>query len=52
MAVDALAPILGAYAYVDCACEEDCDDFDDAEIPLLVGRTISFKVLQLLKCMH
>jgi hypothetical protein len=52
MAVDTLAPTVGADACVDCACEEDCDDCDDAELPLLVGQAISFKVFQLFKCMH
>ena len=52
MAIDTLAPIVGADACVDCACEEDCDDCDDAEVPLLVGLAITFKALSLLKCMH
>jgi len=34
MAVDTLAPTVGADACVDCACEEDCDD---AKVPLSVG---------------
>jgi len=50
--VDTLAPTVGAYACVDCACEEDCDDCDDAKVSLLVGRAISFKALPLIKCMH
>jgi len=29
--VNTLGPTVGADAYVDCACEEDCDD---AEVPL------------------
>jgi len=52
MAVDTLAPTVGVDACVDCSCEDDCDDCDDAEVPLLVGRAISFKVLPLLKCIH
>jgi len=52
MAVDTLAPTVGVDACVDCVCEEDCDDFDDAKVPLLVGRAISFKALPLLKSMH
>jgi len=49
MAIYTLAPVD---ACVDCACEEDCDDCDDEEVPLLVGRAITFKALPLLKCMH
>jgi hypothetical protein len=49
MAVGTLAPTVGADACVDYACEEDCDDCDDAKLPLLVGRAISFKALPLLK---
>jgi len=49
LAVDALATTVGADACVDCAFEEDCDD---VEVPMLVGRAISFKALPLLKCMH
>jgi len=52
MAVETLAPIVGANACVDFAYEEDCDDCDHAEVPRLVGRTISFKALPLLKFMH
>jgi len=53
MAVDTLAPTVGADACVDCACE-DCAFVceDDEEVPLLLERAISFKVLPLLKCMH
>jgi len=36
MAVDSLAPTVGSDACVDCACEEGCDDCDDAEVPLLL----------------
>jgi len=52
MTVDTLAPTVGANACVDYACEEDCDDYDDSKVPLLVGRAISFKALPLHKCMH
>jgi len=37
---------------VNCACEEVCDDCDDAEAQLSVGRAISFKALPLLKYMQ
>jgi len=46
--VDTLAPTVGADACVNYGCEEDCDDCDDAEAPLLVGLVIIFKVLPLL----
>nr|ABN08763.1 hypothetical protein MtrDRAFT_AC160012g21v2 [Medicago truncatula] len=52
MAVDTLASTVGADACMDCACEEDCDDYDDSKVPLLVGRAISFDALPLHKCMH
>jgi hypothetical protein len=52
MMVDILALTVEADACVDCACEDDCDDCDDAEVPLLVGLAITFKTLLLLKCMH
>jgi len=42
----------GADVCVNCACEEDCNDCDDAEPPLLVDLYIVFKALPLLKCMH
>jgi len=41
--VDTLAPTVEADACVDCACEADCDDYDDVEAPLLVGLVIIFK---------
>jgi len=44
--------MVGTDACVDCAYEEDCDDCDDPETPLLVGLIIVFKDLPLLKCMH
>jgi len=50
--VDTLAPTVGADACVNCAYEEDCDDCDDAEAPLLVDLVIVFKALSLLKYMH
>jgi len=37
---------------VDCTCEKDCDDCDDAEVPPMVGVVIVFKALPLLKCTH
>jgi len=49
MAVGTVAPTVGADACVDCTCE---DDFDDAEVPLIVGLVIVFKDLPLLKCIH
>ena len=49
MAAHTLAPTVGADAYIDCSCENDCDD---AEVPLLVDLVIVFKALLLLKCMH
>ena len=52
MGVDAVAPNVGADPCVDYACEEYCDDYDDAKVPLLVGRAIIFKAFPLLKCMH
>jgi len=52
MVVDTLAPTVGADACVDYACEEDCDDCEDAEVPLFLHRAVSFKALPLLKCMH
>jgi len=51
-AVDTLAPTVWEDACVNCACEEDCDDCDDVEAPLLVDLVIIFKALPLLKCMH
>jgi len=42
MTVDKLAPTVRADACVDCACKEDYDDCDDAEVPLWVGQAISF----------
>jgi hypothetical protein len=50
--VDTLAPTVGANASVDCACEEDCNDCDDIEAPLLVDLVIIFKALPLLKGKH
>jgi len=50
--VDTLAPTEGANVCVTCACEDDCNDCDDAEAPLLVDLVIVFKALPLLKCMH
>ena len=52
IAVDTLAPTVWADTCVDCACEYDCDNCEDTEVPLLVGRAISFKALSLLKCIH
>jgi len=51
-AVDTLAPTAGADACVNCACEEDCDDCDEIEAPILTDLVIVFKALPLLKCMH
>ena len=48
--VDTLAPTEGANTGVDCACEEDCDDCDDIEAPVLADLVIIFKAL--LKCMQ
>jgi len=44
--VDTPTPTVGGDVYV------DCDACDDAEVPLLVGLVIVFKVLPHLKCMH
>jgi len=38
---------VGVDVCVDCACEEDRDDCDDAKVPLLVDRAITFKALPL-----
>jgi len=48
MEVDTLTPIVGEDACEVCSCEEDCDDCDDAEIPLLLGRAISLKLYHFL----
>jgi hypothetical protein len=50
--VDTLAPTTGADARVICTCEEDLDDYDDIEAPILMDLVIIFKALPLLKCMH
>jgi len=43
-AVDTLEPTEWADACVYCACEEDCDDYDDIEVSVLADLVIIFKV--------
>jgi len=50
--VDTQTPTTGADAHVICAFEEDYDDCDDIETPILADLVIVFKALRLLKCMH
>jgi len=47
-----LTPTIVADARVICAFEEDYDDCDDIETPILADLVIVFKALRLLKCMH
>jgi len=51
-AIGTLAPTARADARVICAYDEDCDDCDDIEAPVLADLVIIFKALPLLKCMH
>jgi hypothetical protein len=50
--VGTLAPTKGADARLDCPCEDDCDDCDNIEAPILMDLVIIFKASPLLKCMH
>jgi len=47
-----LAPTAGVDVCVLCGCEEDCNDCDDIEAPVLADLVILFKALPLRKCMH
>jgi len=51
-AVGTITSIKGMDVCVFCACEDDCNDCDDIEAPVLTDLVILFKALPLRKCMH